>query len=156
MYREKSTFLPVEYYNKLPYSCKISVGYILDPMIATANTAIAAVNILKDWGLTKIVFVSLLASKEGLEKLQEHHPDIQIVVGKVDDELNEKGYVVPGKLSMSILMRLTRQVWEIWAIVISTRNTSFHLVFYNLSLVDLEVLHQLCINRLNRIRHSWL
>lgn len=51
LYREKSTLLPVEYYNKLPAQCTLDIGYIVDPMIATAGTAIAAVNILKDWGI---------------------------------------------------------------------------------------------------------
>jgi uracil phosphoribosyltransferase len=65
-------------------------------MIATAGTAIAAVNILKDWGLKKIVFVSILASQHGVAMLQEAHPDLDIYTAKIDDELTEEGYVFPG------------------------------------------------------------
>ncbi|KAJ3321072.1 hypothetical protein HDV06_004630 [Boothiomyces sp. JEL0866] len=91
-----TTLLPVEYYNKLPSECKLDVGFIVDPMIATAGTAVAAVNILKDWGLKRIVFCSLLVSKSGVEALQQAHPDIDIVVGHIDEELTDKGYIYPG------------------------------------------------------------
>ena len=110
----------MEYYNKLPTECKLDVGFIVDPLIATAGTlytcnlestnhsplpmcyvwtigtAIAAVNILKDWGLKRIIFCSLLGSKAGVEALQAEHPDIEIVVGYVDEMLTEDGYIFPG------------------------------------------------------------
>eukprot|EP00842_Homolaphlyctis_polyrhiza_P006464 jgi/Hompol1/6819/HPOL_001134-RA len=96
LYREKATLLPVEYYNKLPAACQISIGFIVDPMIATAGTAIAAVNILKDWGLRRIKLVSILASMPGLNALTAAHPDIEVYVAAVDTELNEHGYIIPG------------------------------------------------------------
>lgn len=86
----------MEYYNKLPQTPSVDMCIVLDPMIATAGTAIAAVNILKDWGVKKIRFVAICAAKEGLALLSQAHPDIDIYVGVIDDELNEKGYIVPG------------------------------------------------------------
>jgi uracil phosphoribosyltransferase len=83
--REKATFTPVEYYNKLPSVCTTDVGYVLDPMIATAGTAIAAVSILKDWGLKNIKFCAVVASRTGLDALVEAHPDIDIFVCAVDE-----------------------------------------------------------------------
>lgn len=96
LYREKATLLPVEYYNKLPAVCSIDTGFVVDPMIATAGTAIAAVNILKDWGLKKIIFVCILASKHGLEILLQTHPDIEVYACAVDDKLTDQGYIFPG------------------------------------------------------------
>ena len=97
LYRESTTKLPVEYYTKLPRSCDLDIGYVVDPMVATAGTAIAAVAILKDWGLKQIVFVCILASQEGLEALKDAHPDITIVCGCVDTEpLSPEGYLIPG------------------------------------------------------------
>ncbi|EGF82846.1 hypothetical protein BATDEDRAFT_9579 [Batrachochytrium dendrobatidis JAM81] len=96
LYREKSTLLPVEYYNKLPSVCKIDVGFLVDPMIATAGTAIAAVNILKDWGLKRIKLISIVASYPGLNALLKAHPDIEIYVASVDEEIDSNGYIIPG------------------------------------------------------------
>ncbi|KAJ3316642.1 hypothetical protein HDU76_001645 [Blyttiomyces sp. JEL0837] len=96
LYREKSTLLPVEYYNKLPAQCTVDVGIVLDPMIATGGTAVAAVNMLKDWGLQKIKFVALVGSSHGVETLRAAHPDVDIVVGAIDETLNEFGYIIPG------------------------------------------------------------
>ncbi|KAJ2998846.1 hypothetical protein HDV02_003956 [Globomyces sp. JEL0801] len=100
LFRDKvphqKTLLPVEYYNKLPAACQLDIGFVLDPLIATAGTAIAAVNMLKDWGLKRIVFCSLLVSKSGVEALREAHPDIQIVTGFIDEDLTDKGYIYPG------------------------------------------------------------
>ncbi|KAI9358595.1 uracil phosphoribosyltransferase-domain-containing protein [Zopfochytrium polystomum] len=96
LYREKATLLPVEYYNKLPRQCTVDVGFVLDPMIATGGTAIAAINMLKDWGLKRIKLVCIIASKPGLEAVQTAHPDVEIVVGTVDEVLDTQGYIVPG------------------------------------------------------------
>ncbi|KAJ3032446.1 hypothetical protein HDV00_007521 [Rhizophlyctis rosea] len=96
LYREKSTLLPVEYFNKLPSECTTDLGFVLDPMVATAGTAIAAVNILKDWGLKRIKFIAIVASREGIETLANAHPDIDIYVVAVDNELTKAGYIVPG------------------------------------------------------------
>ena len=88
--------VPVEYYNKLPAQCSTDLGLVLDPMVATAGTAIATVNILKDWGLKRIKFIAVCASREGIQTLMEAHPDISIYVGVLDETLNVKGYIEPG------------------------------------------------------------
>lgn len=69
---------------------------LLDPMIATAGTAIAAINMLKDWGVKKIKLLSICASEAGLEAVLKMHPDVSVYVAAVDKELNAKGYIVPG------------------------------------------------------------
>ncbi|KAH6563976.1 hypothetical protein BASA62_008167 [Batrachochytrium salamandrivorans] len=71
-------------------------GFVIDPMIATAGTAIAAVNILKEWGLPRIKFVSILASRSGVLALLTAHPDIEIYVAAIDDTMNDHGYIIPG------------------------------------------------------------
>ncbi|RKP22295.1 uracil phosphoribosyltransferase-domain-containing protein, partial [Syncephalis pseudoplumigaleata] len=87
---------PVEYYNKLPAEHRVDQCILLDPMVATGGTALAAVQILKDWGVRRIQFVCLCASKKGLDQLVKNHPDVEVYVGAVDDQLNDHGYVVPG------------------------------------------------------------
>lgn len=69
---------------------------MLDPMVATAGTAIATLQILKDWGLKNIKFLCILASREGLDALRAAHPDVEIYAAAVDEELNDAGYVMPG------------------------------------------------------------
>ncbi|KAI9222832.1 uracil phosphoribosyltransferase [Blastocladiella britannica] len=98
IFREKSTLQPVEYYNKLPSTVNVDRAIVLDPMIATAGTINATINILKDWGLAgdRITVVTVVASSEGLESLQKTHPDVTVHVAAVDDILNDAGYVVPG------------------------------------------------------------
>ncbi|KAJ3355132.1 hypothetical protein GGF32_002159 [Allomyces javanicus] len=98
LFREKATLQPVEYYNKLPSTVNISTALILDPLLATAGTAIATVSILKDWGLagTQIKLVCAVASQSGLAHLREAHPDVTVHVGVVDAGLDDHGYVVPG------------------------------------------------------------
>ncbi|KAJ3195390.1 Kynurenine--oxoglutarate transaminase 3 [Irineochytrium annulatum] len=96
LYREKATLLPVEYYNKLPNECTIDVGIILDPMVATGGTAVAAINMLKDWGLKKIRLAAVIGSDFGIRAVQEAHPDVEIFVGAVDEVLNDSGYILPG------------------------------------------------------------
>lgn len=96
LFRDKGTLLPIEYYNKLPSTCNTDIGYVLDPMIATAGTAIAAVNMLKDWGLKNIRFLCIVASRQGLDHLIRTHPDIQVYVCAIEDELTENGYLIPG------------------------------------------------------------
>ena len=80
----------------MPAHIDVDLGIVLDPMVATAGTAIATVNILKEWGLKRIKFMCILASQEGLEALQQAHPDISIYVAAIDKDLNESGYVLPG------------------------------------------------------------
>ncbi|TYZ60127.1 hypothetical protein PybrP1_005874 [[Pythium] brassicae (nom. inval.)] len=96
MYRNKHSLLPVQYYNKLPKECNVDVAIVLEPVIATAGTIIATVAILKTWGVPKIKIVSTIASKQGLQDLCAKHPDVQVFLGAIDDELTEEGYIYPG------------------------------------------------------------
>jgi len=96
LYRDEKTLKPVEYYNKLPIDPRVSVCLILDPMLATGGSATATAEVLKRWGVTKIKFVGLIASPEGIKAMQEAHPDIDIYIAAIDDHLNERAYIVPG------------------------------------------------------------
>ena len=95
-YRDEETLQPVSYYNKLPTDPTVQVCLVLDPMLATGGSAVATVNILKAWGADRIKFVGILAAPEGIERLQQAHPDVPIFVGMVDSRLNDIGYIVPG------------------------------------------------------------
>ncbi|PDW04614.1 uracil phosphoribosyltransferase [Candidatus Viridilinea mediisalina] len=96
LYRDHETLQPVTYYNKLPNEPDIDLSLILDPMLATGGSAIAAVDILKAWGARRIKFVGLLAAPEGVAALHYAHPDVDIHLAAVDSHLNEQGYIVPG------------------------------------------------------------
>lgn len=96
LYRDEETLKPVAYYNKLPTDPTVQVCLVLDPMLATGGSAVATVNILKDWGAERIKFVAILAAPEGIKRLQEAHPDVPIYVAKIDSHLNNIGYIVPG------------------------------------------------------------
>jgi len=96
LYRDEKTLKPVEYYNKLPIDPRVSVCLILDPMLATGGSATATAEVLKRWGVTKIKYVGLIASPEGIKAMQEAHPDIDIYIAAIDDHLNERAYIVPG------------------------------------------------------------
>jgi uracil phosphoribosyltransferase len=96
LYRDEETLQPVSYYNKLPTDPTVHVCLILDPMLATGGSAIATVNILKEWGADRIKFIGILAAPEGIKKLREVHPDVAIHVAEVDSHLNDIGYIVPG------------------------------------------------------------
>jgi uracil phosphoribosyltransferase len=96
MYRDKGSLVPILYYNKLPREPDCDRVIILEPLIATAGTLVASVELIKDWGVSDITVMSVLASKFGLKKLTEEHPDIKILVGDVDDELTESGIILPG------------------------------------------------------------
>jgi len=96
LFRDEETLKPVEYYNKLPIEPTVSVCLILDPMLATGGSAIATVDILKEWGVEKIKFIGLIASPDGIAKLHKHHPDVHIHLAAIDRELNEHGYILPG------------------------------------------------------------
>ncbi len=96
LYRDEHTLKPVEYYKKLPVEPSVSVSLILDPMLATGGSAVATVDILKRWGVRKIKFVGILAAPEGVENLQQHHPDVNIHVAGIDETLNQRGYILPG------------------------------------------------------------
>jgi uracil phosphoribosyltransferase len=96
LYRDERTLKPVQYYNKLPVEPTVSVCLILDPMLATGGSAVATVDILKQWGVRKIKFVCIIAAPEGIRLLQENHPDVPIHLAAVDERLNEHGYILPG------------------------------------------------------------
>jgi uracil phosphoribosyltransferase len=97
LYRDEATLQPVEYYVKIPAQLPAdSLVFILDPMLATGGSAVAAVDVFKKRGVSRIRFLCLIASPEGVATLQAAHPDVHIVCASVDDHLNEKGYIVPG------------------------------------------------------------
>ena len=96
LYRDEATLKPVEYYNKLPIEPTVTVCLILDPMLATGGSAVATIDILKKWGVSKIKFVGLIGAPEGIEHVHKHHPDVPIYLARVDDHLNENGFIVPG------------------------------------------------------------
>jgi len=96
LYRDHETLEPVEYYFKAPDDLSDRVVIVVDPMLATANSAIAAVQKLKERGARNLRFVCLLAAPEGVEKFTAAHPDVPLVTASIDQKLNEKGYIVPG------------------------------------------------------------
>lgn len=96
LYRDPETLEPVEYYFKVPEDIDERLVIVVDPMLATGNSAIAALNRLKESGANTIKYVCLLASPEGVAKLQAAHPDVPITTAAVDQCLNEHGYIVPG------------------------------------------------------------
>jgi uracil phosphoribosyltransferase len=102
LYRDEHTLKPVSYYNKLPIAPTVELCLVLDPMLATGGSAIAAVDVLKQWGVTRIKFVGLLAAPEGIQALHNAHPDVAIHVAAVDERLTgpgdafPSGYIWPG------------------------------------------------------------
>jgi uracil phosphoribosyltransferase len=96
LYRDESTHRPVPYYNRLPPAPTVDVALVLDPMLATGGSAIAAVDTLKRWGVPDIRFVGLIAAPEGIAALHERHPDVRIHVAAVDSHLNADAFIVPG------------------------------------------------------------
>jgi uracil phosphoribosyltransferase len=96
LYRDEATLRPVEYYNKLPTEPTVNICLVLDPMLATGGSAVATVDILKNWGVKRIKFLGLIAAPEGVERLSSAHPDVPIHVAAVDERLNDVGFIVPG------------------------------------------------------------
>jgi len=96
LYREPKTLVSVEYYFKAPEDVADRLVIIMDPMLATGNSAVAAVDRLKERGCSNIRFLCLLAAPEGIEKLRGHHPDVHIWTAAIDDRLDNHGYIVPG------------------------------------------------------------
>jgi len=96
LYRDERTLKPVSYYNRLPVAPTVSVCLILDPMLATGGSAVATVDILKNWGVEKIKFVGIIAAPEGIQTLHNAHPDVPIHIAAIDERLNEHGYILPG------------------------------------------------------------
>jgi uracil phosphoribosyltransferase len=96
LYRDEDTLQPVEYYSKLPPADQVDVCLLLDPMLATGGSAVAACNILMRWGIKRIKYVGLIAAPEGIIRLGASHPDVDIHIAAADCCLNDKGYIVPG------------------------------------------------------------
>lgn len=96
LYRDEKTFEPVEYFCKLPQDCANREVFVVDPMLATGGSAVAAIQMLKDKGVKSIHFMCVIAAPEGVKRMQEVHPDVDIIIGALDDHLNENGYIVPG------------------------------------------------------------
>ncbi len=96
LYRDEETLKPVQYYCKLPDALDRRLTIAVDPMLATGNSSVAAIDLLKEAGAKDIRFLCLLAAPEGVARMREAHPDVPIVSGALDDGLNEKGYIVPG------------------------------------------------------------
>ncbi|MEJ5217636.1 uracil phosphoribosyltransferase [Cognatishimia sp. D5M38] len=96
LYRDEETLEPVEYYFKVPSEMDKRLVIAVDPMLATGNSSVAAIDMLKKAGATNIRFLCLLAAPEGVARMKEAHPDVPIVTASLDDCLNEKGYIVPG------------------------------------------------------------
>ncbi len=96
LYRDPATLAPVEYYCKLPADIEERDVFVVDPMLATGGSAVDAISQLKSHGCQNIRFLCIIAAPEGLKALQEAHPDVDIIVGALDDHLNDIGYIVPG------------------------------------------------------------
>ena len=96
LYRNEETLEPVEYFCKLPSDIAEREVFLVDPMLATGGSAIAAIDLLKKRGIQKIRFLCLIAAPEGVKALTDAHPYIDLYIGALDERLNEKGYILPG------------------------------------------------------------
>lgn len=96
LYRDPETFEPVEYYCKLPADCDERQVFVVDPMLATGGSSTAAIQMLKDKGVKRIRFMCIIAAPEGVKRMQEEHPDVDIYIGALDECLNEHKYIIPG------------------------------------------------------------
>lgn len=96
LYREPETLEPVEYYCKLPEDCAEREVFVVDPMLATGGSSVAAIRMLKEKGCKSIHFMCIIAAPEGVEAMTAAHPDVDLYVGSLDERLNEHGYIVPG------------------------------------------------------------
>lgn len=96
LYRDPDTFEPIEYYCKLPADCDEREVFVVDPMLATGGSCVAAIQLLKDKGVKNIRFMCIVAAPEGVERMKAAHPDVDLYIGALDDHLNEHKYIVPG------------------------------------------------------------
>ena len=94
--RDEETARPVSYYEKMPYQIKGGISIVIDPMLATGGSTVAAIDVLKQQGAGRIVVVCIVTCPEGLQKVMEAHPDVHVYAASIDPELNEKKYIVPG------------------------------------------------------------
>ncbi|SEQ46693.1 uracil phosphoribosyltransferase [Thalassovita taeanensis] len=96
LYRDEKTLKPVQYYYKAPESLEDRLVVVVDPMLATGNSSVAAIDLLKAAGAKNIRFLCLLAAPEGVARMKEAHPDVPIITASLDKCLNDKGYIIPG------------------------------------------------------------
>ena len=96
LYRDPETLEPVEYYCKLPADSSERDIFVVDPMLATGGSAEAAIQMLKDKGVRNIRFMCIIAAPEGVKRMEEAHPDVDLYIGALDEQLNDHGYIVPG------------------------------------------------------------
>ena len=96
LYRDPETLEPVEYYCKLPADCSERQVFVVDPMLATGGSSAAAIRMLKEKGVKNIRFLCIIAAPEGVKRMREEHPDVDIYIGALDERLTDHGYIVPG------------------------------------------------------------
>ena len=96
LYRDPVTALPHEYYCKLPEDCDKREVFVVDPMLATGGSSVAAIQMLKDKGVKNITLMCIIAAPEGVKAMQEAHPDVDMYIGALDERLNEHKYIIPG------------------------------------------------------------
>jgi uracil phosphoribosyltransferase len=96
LYRDEKTLLPHEYYVKFPTGLKEATIFVLDPMLATGNSAVAAIDLVKKYGGKNIKLICLVGVKQGVDRVSKAHPDVDIFLAALDKKLNKKGYIVPG------------------------------------------------------------
>ncbi len=96
LYRDPETHMPVEYYCKLPDDIENRQVYVVDPMLATGGSAVAAINFLKEHGCKNIVMMNIIGCPEGVEAVQAAHPDVDLYLAAMDERLNEHAYIIPG------------------------------------------------------------
>lgn len=96
LYRDEKTLKPVQYYFKVPDGLGDRLVIAVDPMLATGNSSVAAIDLLKSAGAKNIRFLCLLAAPEGVKRMKEAHPDVPIITASLDEKLNEIGYIMPG------------------------------------------------------------
>ena len=96
LYRDPETLEPVEYYCKLPADSSEREVFVVDPMLATGGSSVAAIQMLKDKGVKSIRFMCIIAAPEGVQRMEKEHPDVELYIGALDERLNDHGYIVPG------------------------------------------------------------
>lgn len=96
LYRNEETLKPVKYYYKVPKDIANRTVILLDPMLATGGSAIDAISMLKEDGVKEIKFLCIIAAPEGIKKIEQIHPDVEVYCAKIDEKLNEVGYILPG------------------------------------------------------------
>jgi uracil phosphoribosyltransferase len=96
LYRDESTAKPVEYYSKLPQGGAVDVALVVDPILATGGSAVAALAALRQWGVPQLKLLSVIAARDGIDEVRRHFPETQIYVCAIDSELNAQKFIVPG------------------------------------------------------------